>query len=149
MATAEKLDRNNQPVNVKRKKLRSNVEDFKDIKWERDTGNPYVDNAIEHDGFSISITINGKEYDLKSPRYKLIKKFKRYAYKEEKEGLSTLEEFEMDDIQEDLVEGVINGFSLEDADDMSDEEYTWLASLCWRYFAYSKKKSRDLKKDYT
>ena len=134
----EKLDRNNQPV--KKRKLRSNVESIDDIEWKRNTKNPIADNAIEDDAFGMTIEFHEKQYEVRSPARKIIKRFMRFREKITSEDLTESESFILDETQERLIENMLPGLVIDDDDALTEQEYDWLGSFCWQYYVYSKKK---------
>ena len=146
----KKKNRNNEDVPTRRKKkkkMKSNVEDFKDVEWNRETRNPIINDAIEHDDFTFTITFQGQQYDVRSPSHKLIREIRRYRTKvnngklTDNQKADILEEYE--DTIEEFIEDVVVDFKFEDIVRISEQETDWLHSFCWELVLYSKKKSRE------
>ena len=146
-----KTNRNNETVTTEKKKMKSNVEDFKDVEWNRETRNPIINDAIEHDDFTFTITFQSQQYDVRSPSHKLIREIRRYRTKvnngklTDNQKADILEEYE--DTIEEFIEDVVVGFKFEDIVRISEQEIDWLHSFCWELVLYSKKKSRELVSD--
>lgn len=124
------------PTKIKR--IKSNVQDYHDVEWLDTEGkNPIIDNAIVNDDLTLTIEFQEKKYTVRSPDRRLTKKLMALQRREEitiEEGLLA------DDLQEQMVEDMIDGFSV-DNQRISEMEYDQLAVLCWHYYEFSKKKS--------
>ena len=134
------------------KRLQSRVEEFKNVKWKRDTGNPLIDNAIEEDGFSFTIEFQGRKFKARSPDRKLrlmrkIDSFQRQMEEiddeEDPKSLEILIEYE--DTMEEAIEDMLEGFAFDDFDRISEEESEQLGDFCMEYWNFSKKKSKRLR----
>lgn len=126
------------PTKIKR--VKSTVQDYHDVEWTNTEGNnPIIDNAIVNDDLTLTIEFQEKKYTVRSPDRRLTKKLLNLQRREEitiDEGLLA------DDLQEQMVEDMIDGLSIEKHPNrISEREYDQLAVLCWHYYEYSKKKS--------
>ena len=126
------------PTKIKR--VKSTVQDYHDIEWKDTEGNnPIIDNAIVNDDLTLTIEFQEKKYTVRSPDRRLTKKLLNLQRREEitiDEGLLA------DDLQEQMVEDMIDGLSIEKHPNrISEREYDQLALLCWHYYEFSKKKS--------
>ena len=126
------------PTKIKR--VKSTVQDYHDVEWTNTDGNnPIIDNAIVNDDLTLTIEFQEKKYTVRSPDRRLTKKLLNLQRREEitiDEGLLA------DDLQEQMVEDMIDGLSIEKHPNrISEREYDQLALLCWHYYEFSKKKS--------
>lgn len=141
-----KTNRNNELVTTQ-KKMESNVEDFKDVEWNRETKNPIINDAVEHDDFTFTITFQDQQYDARSPDHRLIRKIRKYRTKYNNGKLTDnkkadlFEEYE--DSIEAFIEDMIVDFKFKDIKRISEQETDWLNGFCWEYYIYGKKKSRE------
>ena len=139
-----KTNRNNETITTEQKKMKSNVEDFKDIEWNRETKNPIINDAIEHDDFTFTITFQDQQYDVRSPSHKLMRQIRKYRTKmgngklTDNQKMDLYEEYE--DSIEAFIEDVVIDFKFEDIERISEQETDWLSGFCWEFYLYGKKK---------
>ncbi len=142
-----KENRDGNPVPIKRKKMKSNVEDFKDIEWNRETKNPIIDEAIEHDDFTFTIEFQDRQYGSRSPDHRLIRKIRKYRNKVNNGKLTDDQKADLYEEYEDSIEAFIEDmiidFKFEDIERISEQETDWLSGFCWEFYIYGKKKSRE------
>lgn len=145
-----KKNRNNEDV-PKKRKIKSNVDDFKDIEWNRETKNPIINDAIENDDFTFAIAFQDQQYDVRSPNRKLIRKIRKYRTKIGNGKLTNTQKAdiveEYEDTIEAFIEDMIIDFKFEDIDRISEQETDWLNGFCWEYVLYGKKKSSEQVRD--
>ncbi len=132
------------------KRIKSNVEDYHDVQWKFTDGrNPIIDSAIVNDDLTITIEFQDKTYSVRSPDRRLTKKLRSLQTKNV-DDLTLKEKLLADELQEQMVEDMIDGLSIENHPNrISESEYDNLAFLCWHYFEFSKKKSIGQMKDFT
>lgn len=155
----EKVNRNNQPVKTKR--MKSRVPKAEEVVWPRDTGNPITDNAIENNDLTMIITFQKKQYDVRSPNHKIVRKLRNYRKRsleleaiDNEDELTTEEANELMDVYDEyeddtqaFIEDMIVDLKFKDIDRLGEDENDWLADFCWDYYTYSKKKSRLTKRE--
>ncbi len=126
------------PTKIKR--IKSNVQDYHDIKWvNTDGNNPIIDDAIVNNDLTLTVEFQEKKYTVRSPDRRLMKKLKGLQSRKE---LTIEEALIVDDLQEEMVEDMIEGLSIENHPKrISEIEYDQLSLLCWHYYEFSKKKS--------
>ena len=126
------------PTKIKR--IKSNVQDYHDVEWTNTDGkNPIIDGAIVNDDLTLIIEFQDKKYTVRSPDRRITKKLKAFHSRKE---LTIEEGLLADELQEQMVEDMIDGLSIENHPTrISEVEYDQLATLCWHYYEFSKKKS--------
>lgn len=126
------------PTKIKR--IKSTVQDYHDVEWADTEGvNPIIDNAIVNDDLTLTIEFQEKKYTVRSPDRRITKKLKAL---QKKEDITFEEGILADELQEQMVEDMIEGLSIDNHPQrISELEYDQLATLCWHYFDFSKKKS--------
>lgn len=122
------------------KRLKSNIQDYHDVEWIDTKGkNPIIDSAIVNDDLTLTIEFQEKKYTVRSPDRRITKKLKIL---QSREKLTIEEALIADDLQEEMVEDMIEGLSIDNHPTrIAEIEYDQLSVLCWHYYEFSKKKS--------
>ena len=126
----------------KTKKLQSVVKMPDEIIWEIDVGNKFIRTSVLNDDLSLTISIEGRKFNIRSPDYRLVSELEELRRKEQDNSISDDELQWLNDLQIEMVEDMIIDFKFSDRSiRISSVDVALLIILCWRYHAFLMQRS--------
>jgi hypothetical protein len=114
-----------------------------DIVWETNTSNKLINTSVLTDDLRLIIKIDGKEYEVRSPDYRIVDDFTSLRNKYKKKKVLTKKETEeLEAVQRVMVEDMIPDLDFEDRSVRIDAtDIGALIGLCWRFHSFLTRKS--------